>query len=390
MSDQLDDVPSLGGSDPGTRDVHLSGAQIIASALAEIERFDESIAAQMRQQLDAKGSRVPLIQLVAESLTYTGQRDMGRACLKILREVARGNQDPALHRQIIEIINPLEGRYDGGWMDIIVYNFARIGIDLPALIREGYAHEDDRIYWAAAHFLRGTDDEAVLIEALSHPSQVARKWALMHTLVNHVTSKVLARIMDIMINDPDLNLRVSAAYDLVRIKSPDTIPVLREQLHQAEFHYIHGPVIQALTALEDRESMPDIMRAMRLAAERIQLGGYVQSEYSILGWGMDAIAVMGDASGMDIVLDQLISKWPERRMDAIYAMKHLAQRDPSLLPQVIPLIASRLKDDERGYGYDVGLGTPVNQRAREALQEIGTPEALAELSQFDKGTRKDS
>jgi hypothetical protein len=380
MSDPNDNTPGLGGSNPASMDVHLSGSDVIARSLAKIESTHPEIAANLRHHLGTQGSRIPLVHAVAEVMGQMINRDVREAALKIMREVGRANPDPAFRQQIIEIINPFDGPHDGGSMDLIAHAFADIGIDVVALLREGYARGDHRGYWAGAHFLHEIDDPAVIVEALSHPDAEARKWALMHIHMKNEALPILERIIEMMRSDPEPEMRVSAAYKLANAKSTETIPALREQIQQTEFHWVHGPVIQALTELRDAESMPAIITAMRLATERLTQARRVDSEYTILNRGFHAIADFGDASGLQLALDYITSPSPERRIDAIHALSKLAERDPSLLPQVIPAIASRLDDDERGYGPDVGLGTPVNKRAREALKEIGTPEALAALN----------
>jgi hypothetical protein len=375
MSDPTDDAPALGGSDSPSMDVQLSGSDVIARALAKIETRSPEIAADLRAHLGAAGSRLPLVRAIASAMNQPLNRDVTEAALRILREVGRANPDPAFHQQIVEIIDPFNGRYDGGDMNLIAHAFADIGIDVVGLLREGHA-SDGRDLWVAAHFLHEIDDSAVIVEALSHPDAEARKWALMH-LRDRSAPPVLARLIEMMRSDPVPELRVSAAYRLPRV--PAALSALREQLHQTEFHWIHGPVIEALNELKDQESMPAILTAMRLATERLGQARRVDSEFTILNRGFHAIASMGDASGLPLALDYITSNHVERRIDAIHAMSKLAQRDPSLLPQVIPAIAARLSDEERGYGPDVGLGTAVNQRARDALTEIGTPEALAAL-----------
>jgi HEAT repeat protein len=396
MSDPTDDAPALGGSDSPSMDVQLSGSDIIARALAKIEETHPDIAANLRHHLGTQGSRVPLVQAVRDVFGRMLHGDIRYSALKILREVGKANPDPAFRQQIVEIIDPFNGPHDGHSMDMIAHAFADIGIDVVALLREGFAR-GGHDYWVAAHFLREIDDPAVIVEALSHPEAEARKWALMHIGRAKDSSLILNRYIEIIRSDPDLNLRVTAAYRVPR--TPAAIPALREQLHQTEFHWVHGPVIEALVALKDKESIPGILTAMRLAAERLSVpqGRLVDSEYAILNRGFHAIADFGDATCLPIALETVSAPVAERRIDAIHALQKLAERDPLLLPQVIPAIASLLKDKQRGYGYDEGLGTPVKDYARDALQEIGTHEALAVLApkrtrrkKSEESTRKDS
>lgn len=162
---------------------------------------------------------------------------------------------------------------------------------------------------------------------------------------------------------PFRDVRIRAAIVLSQSKDERAVPVLIEALHR-KHDEVRWNAMQSLELI-GKPAVPGLIDILR------------DDKWE----GRQAAAVVlgriGDAAAVDDLLDMLRDKNTNVRGEVIRALEQIG--DSRAVPH---LIGQLLNTETPTVGYSVGTGSRICDLAAEALERIGTPEALAAFEKW--------
>lgn len=239
----------------------------------------------------------------------------------------------------------------------------------------------------------------ILAELLNHPNAEIRKVALTGLARRIHNDLRVKTILQSALKNSDEWIRASAAYNLGLHRVTESLPDLLSALQddavsvRAKAAIALGRIGSAQAMLALMGALDDLLIRKQVVYALGEIGDSraipaLRSCETTFDGGLKFLLAMsltrcGDAAGID-ELETICaaSDDPEQVIYAIDALGQAGEKHPTLALRIIPVLAARLADNRSPRGDSLNrlrAARIVKRSAAEALEQIGTPEALRAL-----------
>lgn len=325
-----------------------------------------------------------------------------RQALQSLGKIGARSEDPVRRRQVLSFLSE-KLRSHQGLAEAAAQGVAAFGAEaLPDLMLRLSDGEPTSLQAAASAIAQvGLPALEILERMLEHPNAKVRKTGmdgLIRLLWGDSRDRAMAALRSALAN-PDVALRANAASHLGLNRDPVCVPQLvaalgdqslevRGQAALALGHIGSRDALQPLiTALTDAPILKQVVYALGELGDSEALAPlrtYLNTADDKLGFLLLlGLARCGDETGIEKISKVCAADEDvERVMSAIDALGAAAVKHPECAGRVVSILTARLGDPRapRSAALNhLAVGNTVNHRVRRALEEIGTPGALAAL-----------